>query len=126
MSTPTLPPGLILAMAKLGQQQNDWAHEKGWWDPGKRKTFGEQLVMFHSEVSEALEEWRNGHTFDEIYYSTDSQGRDKPEGIAVELADLLLRVLDTCHEEGIPLLEALRQKVEYNQGRPYRHGDKPL
>lgn len=49
---------------------------------------------------------------------------DKPLGIAVELADCILRILDYCAAEGIDIDAILREKHEYNKTRPYRHGGK--
>ena len=95
------------------------AKEKGWYEGGSRP-FPEAAALFHSEISEALEEYRDGRAFDDIYYEESG----KPCGIAVELADLIIRVLDTCAFEGIPLADAMAQKMAYTMGRPYRHGGK--
>lgn len=48
----------------------------------------------------------------------------KPIGVASEFADTIVRILDTCHTLGIPVVEALVRKHAYNQTRPYRHGGK--
>lgn len=53
-------------------------------------------------------------------------GLAKPEGIPIELADILIRIADTCGARGINLTEALRLKMAYNKTRPTRHGDKSL
>jgi hypothetical protein len=50
----------------------------------------------------------------------------KPEGIAVELADCIIRILDWCGREGIDIDAIIRQKHEYNKSRPFRHGGKLL
>jgi NTP pyrophosphatase (non-canonical NTP hydrolase) len=46
----------------------------------------------------------------------------RPEGFAVELADILIRVGDLCGRFGIDLDEAVRLKMAYNHTRPHRHG----
>lgn len=46
----------------------------------------------------------------------------KPEGIAVELADAVIRIADLCGALGIDLEEVIAKKMGYNESRPYRHG----
>jgi NTP pyrophosphatase (non-canonical NTP hydrolase) len=105
------------------RQSHDTAVEKGWYgkDGKDKRNFGEVLALMHSELSEALEEYRNGRAMGDIYYRA-SDG--KPEGIAVELADLFIRVADTCEREGVPLERALKEKLAFNKTRPFRHGNK--
>lgn len=126
----------------LSQQIHENAKEKGWWE-GERE-FGTLLALIHSEVSEALEEYRDGNT-EHVYYqlSQDNgtvrmsieeyerlqervKGRiqAKPEGIGIELADVIIRVLDTCAAYGIDIDDAVKRKMAYNKVRPYRHGGK--
>lgn len=73
-----------------------------------------------SPVLDVLEEYRNGRSASEVY--TGSGG--KPEGIPIELADVIIRILDYCGYAGIDIEAAIRQKHEYNKSRPYRHGGK--
>lgn len=101
------------------------ACNKGWHD--EHRTFGDLIALCHSELSEALEEFRQ-HGLDKdkmIYYNFELQP-EKPEGVAVELADLLIRVFDMCEYHSIPLAEALIAKLSYNKTRSYRHGNKKI
>lgn len=116
---------------------NEWAKEihknaveHGWWK-GKR-SFGDIIALCHNELSEALEEHRNGHKANEIYCSFENYGEDykkhrqKPEGIPIELADCIIRILDYCGKECIDIEHAIEIKHEYNKTRPYRHGNKKM
>jgi NTP pyrophosphatase (non-canonical NTP hydrolase) len=109
-----------MTIQELIEQSYATALEKGWWD--KEINFGEKLMLMVTELAEVMEEYRKtGFTDPEkMIYLQDG----KPEGIAVEFADLLIRVADTCGSYEIPLEEALKLKLKYNKTRPYRHGNK--
>lgn len=104
------------------REAHENAIEKGWWGEDGRadKPFGEIVALMHSELSEALEEYRAGRGLHE-FYSSDG---GKPEGIPVELADVVIRIADFCGRHGIDLTSAIERKMAYNRTRPYRHGGK--
>ena len=83
------------------------AKDKGWWQDARND--GELIALMHSELSEALEAMRN---------------HGKKEELAEELADCCIRIFDYCGARKINLEQALLKKIEYNKGRPYRHGKK--
>jgi NTP pyrophosphatase (non-canonical NTP hydrolase) len=66
--------------------------EKGWRSaeggPGAN-TFGDYVALLHSELSEALEAFRD-------WRLRDPRNGPKPEGVGSEFADVLIRLLDTC------------------------------
>lgn len=118
-------------MNKLRDEIHQNAVEHGWWQ--QERLFGEIIALCHSELSEALEEYRAGHAPNEIYYRAndgvtykENNGRRKPEGIPIELADCIIRILDYCGKVGIDIEEAIRIKHEYNKTRPHRHGGKKI
>lgn len=125
-----------LGIRGLCAEANKTATEKGWWS--HPRSFGDQIALMHSELSEALEVWRvkgfdpSGFLWFEkeveggTFFSA-TQNRDgtlKPEGIAAEFADVLIRIFDTCGQYGIDLERALQEKMAYNKTRSFRHGGK--
>lgn len=124
--------------AKSIESLNDFAKEvhqnavdHGFYDDGLR--FGELIALCHSELSEALEEYRNHMP---LVYFVDETGciekdmsrynGQKLEGIATEMIDCMLRVLDWLGSMEVDVENLLRLKHEYNKTRPYKHGGKVI
>lgn len=84
------------------------------------QSFGEDIALMHSELSEALEEYRSHKP--ELYFGPDQ----KPEGALAELADVVIRIAAYCGRKKLDLANALHLKVNYNRTRPHRHGNKAL
>lgn len=103
---------------KLIEKSHDIAISKGWWD--KEREIPELIALIHSELSEALEEYRVSENLD-IRYE-----KNKPEGFVVELADVLIRIFDLSGKYKIDLKKALETKLKYNETREYRHGNKKV
>lgn len=100
----------------------------GWWpndvinrtNEHNAETWISRLALVGTEVSEAIEDIRNGH-FDE---ATAGGAVMKPIGLPSELADICIRVFDMAEQAGIDLEGAIVRKLDYNSKRPRRHGDK--
>jgi NTP pyrophosphatase (non-canonical NTP hydrolase) len=106
----------------LSEEIYNNAKEKGWHD--KSVAFGDAISNIHGELSEAWEEYRNGKQLNETYYSLDKHGFQKPEGVPSEFADTIIRVLDNCKMYNIDIDAAIREKIEYNKLRSYKHDGK--
>jgi NTP pyrophosphatase (non-canonical NTP hydrolase) len=107
------------------------AISKGFWGDGlenpyevAHRTFGEKIALIHSELSEALEEYRNGRGLNETYFVVSNPA--KPEGIPSELADAIIRIFDLAQACNIDLEKAISVKMKYNVGRPFMHGGKRI
>jgi NTP pyrophosphatase (non-canonical NTP hydrolase) len=111
-----------LTVASLVHSAHAAARAKGWHDgtdPANPHTLLAWMALGHSEFSEAVEDIRKGNLAE-----TFREGDGKPEGLPSELADVVIRVADTCGAIGIDLEGAIRRKMAYNATRSHRHGGK--
>lgn len=67
-----------------------------------------KLALLHSEISEALEEFR----------------KDNKVAFAEELADVFIRLVDLCDALDIDLEVEVVTKMVKNAGRTFKHGGK--
>lgn len=115
-----------MAAKTLRQMQDEvtaWCERKGWKGEGSASvTFGDTMALLHSEVSEALEAYRDWGTAD----ATGTEPDAKPEGIGSEFADVLIRLLDDCDRYGVDLDAEYERKMAYNERRPFQHGGRIL
>jgi hypothetical protein len=79
------------------------AREKGWVNDTDPRPYHTAVILFHSEISEALEEYRKHKELGEVYAGVGG----KPEGIPVEIADLVIRICQRTGTDGhVAQLEA--------------------
>lgn len=115
----------------------------GWFE--EDRTFGDGIALLHTELSEAMDAYREQGMSETVRYEQSADGfeivgkgsdRDnslrslgligKPQGVASEYADELIRLLDEASRQGVDLFQAFREKLTYNWTRGYRHGGKRL
>lgn len=96
---------------ELVKEAHNNAVQHGFWEPSPE--IGTYIALIHSELSEALEEERAGNPL--IWHRG-----DKPEGLAVELADTVIRIADLCGYLGVDLDAVVAEKMAYNAGRPHK------
>ena len=107
---------------KLSKKIHDNNLKNGWGEA----SFLEMMCLIHTEISEAVEDYRNNKNILDFDYIEDKNGYSKPMGIPSELADIIIRVLDTCGKFDIDIDKAINEKIEYNTKRGYKHGNKKI
>jgi molybdopterin converting factor small subunit len=107
-----------LSMNDVQDAIHAWAKAKGWLD--KPRSVGEVCMLFVSEVAELFEDHRNG-LLDSPSTKIPSFSRAEEEA-----ADIVIRVLQEAGVRHWRLADAILAKMEYNEGRPFRHGNKAL
>lgn len=105
-------------LAEMATEVTEWCVRKG-WEPNPTRTFGDEITLLHTELSEAFEAFREAGFEDQT-----AAPESKPEGVGAELADVLIRLLHTTASRGFDLEAEYERKMAYNEGRPWRHGGK--
>lgn len=116
---------------RLSEEVYQNAVRKGFHEAGKHETdvqrFARYSANLHGEVSELWEAARRGTLdapCDKEALVPFLGGTRNLTCAEEELADILIRVLDTARAYGIRIGECVKAKHEYNLGRPYMHGGK--
>jgi len=92
-----------MTISELQKQAHEIAKSKGWWN--KERRWEEIVCTIHSEISEAFEEYRADRM--DIYYAPlelPNGSLGKPEGFPIELADIVIRLMDWAEHNHESLL----------------------
>lgn len=108
------------SLNELAQRIYDFNVQMGWHTSAP--DLSKFLMNLHSEVSELWEAWRKG----QINEPCDKAARMQQPLTCIEeeLADILIRTLDTAKVFGVDIDRAVAVKMAYNGTRPHRHGGK--
>jgi hypothetical protein len=124
--------GAVTGLNDLADDLYKVSSEHGFWDGpevtvngggigvSEERRLPEALMLIVSEAAEALEDYRDGKKPHEFIYGP-GQPR-KPKGIPSEMADIIIRALDVCGRYGIDIERAMKEKIEYNRSRLFKHG----
>lgn len=107
----------VLTLNELRDMALDTATRHGFTDA----TDLEDFMLMTTEIVEATEDIRAGKAPDETWYE-DKKPIPKPCGVPSEMADVMIRVLHYCGKKKIDIAKAVREKMVYNESRPYKHG----
>ena len=106
-----------MTLTELQKQIFEINKANGWHESERRPL--EYHALITSEVAEATESVRNGEP---DYWFREN----KPEGEAYEIADVIIRCLDYAESKEWNMKELIKQKLEYNKIRVFRHRNKQI
>jgi NTP pyrophosphatase (non-canonical NTP hydrolase) len=117
-------PDAFDALNELADHVFDTAKTKGFHDDPVPMSVS--AANLHSEVSELWEAFRNNslNSFCDKAEKMKALGLSPLTNLEEEIADIVIRALDTARENGIDVGNAVRVKDAYNKTRPHKNGGK--
>lgn len=107
----------VQAWKNLQLRLHETHKEKGFGMPPDATVIwdGNQMALMHGEISEAHEALRKDLMDDKLTHR---------KGIEVELADVVIRIMNYGSDRGFDIAGAIIEKSGFNKGRPLMHGGK--
>lgn len=104
------------AFREIARLCHENAADKGFWDGGIRVAdIPLRIALLHSELSEAFEAYRCDTADDHLL---------EERGFAVELADVIIRIMDMSAAFELDVGRLVIEKMVFNIGRSKMHGGK--
>jgi len=120
----TIRPEAWSALNEIADHIYETAKSKGFHD--QPVPMANLVANLHGEVSELWESYR----WNALHKPCDKAENMRALGLPTltsleeEIADIIIRALDTARETGVDVARAVRVKDAYNQKRPHRNGGK--
>ena len=132
-----ISPAMVTAINRMAEVSHTISRDHGFWEDEERilealspivedwRVFfnalvASKLALIDSESSEALGCVRTGEVAAGFMELRDENW--KPNGIASELADIMIRTAELAMWLNIDLGLAIQTKTNYNKTRPHKHG----
>lgn len=117
-------PDAFSSLNELADRVYETARSKGFHD--EPVPMAVSSANLHSEVSELWESFRNGtlNTLCDKSEKMKALGLRPLTCMEEELADIVIRALDTARENNVDISEAVRVKDAFNTSRPHMNGGK--
>jgi NTP pyrophosphatase (non-canonical NTP hydrolase) len=103
-----------ISFKELSNRACNQACTTGWHDSDP--DLPRALLLLNTEIAEAAEALRDGNPRDKACPAFSR--------LEVELADLVIRLMDTSATHDLDIPGAIAAKMAYNKTRPYKHGGK--
>lgn len=118
----------IKALNDVANEVHLNAVDKGFhdFDESEAEFLTRTVANIHGEVSELWEAHRNNklRSYCDKHEKMMALGMSPLDNCSEELADVIIRALDTAKRLGVDIGEAIATKHAYNKQRPWRHGSK--
>lgn len=109
-------PEFVQAFNKVAAEVHSIACKQDFWQDGPHRPYNNVFAHMHSEISEAREGVRDDNPSDKNI--TDMSTAE------VQLADVLILLMDVAQGYGWKIAEAALRKIKFNSTRPKMHGRK--